>query len=87
MALCLLLHPELRLSSAKFALLCEANPDAVPDPSASGQLIQMTPTGGDTNECNTLLLFALAVMAFPVSATNPIQRAELPGLCVITRWS
>jgi Uma2 family endonuclease len=66
---------KLRLSPAQFALLCEANPNAVLELSASGQLIQMTPTGGDTNECNTLLLYALAIMAFPVSATNPIQRA------------
>jgi len=39
----LLLHPELRLSPAQFALLCEANPEAVLELSASGQLIQMTP--------------------------------------------
>ena len=35
----LLFHPELRLSTAQFALLCEANPDAVLELSASGQLI------------------------------------------------
>jgi Uma2 family endonuclease len=55
----LLLHPELRLSPAQFALLCEANPEAVLELSASGQLIQMTPTGGDTSARNTLLLYAL----------------------------
>ena len=44
----LLLHPELRLSPAQLAPLCEANPDAVLDLSATGQLIQITPAGGDT---------------------------------------
>jgi hypothetical protein len=31
-----LLHPELRLSPAPFALLCKANPEAVLELSASG---------------------------------------------------
>jgi hypothetical protein len=35
----LLFHPELRLYTAQFALLCEANPDAVLELSASVQLI------------------------------------------------
>jgi Uma2 family endonuclease len=42
------LHSELRLSPAQFALLCKANADAVLDLSATGQLIQITPAGGDT---------------------------------------
>jgi len=44
----LLLDPELRLSPAQLAPLCEANPDAVLDLSATGQLIQITTAGGDT---------------------------------------
>ena len=55
----LLLPPELRLSPEQFALVCQANPDAVLELSASGQLISMTPTGGDTGSRNTSLLFAL----------------------------
>ena len=55
----LLLPPELRLSPEQFALVCQANPDAVLELSASGQLISMTPTGGDTGSRNTALLFAL----------------------------
>jgi hypothetical protein len=52
----LLLHSELRLSPAQFALLCKANADAVLDLSATGQLIQITLVGGDTCARNTLLL-------------------------------
>jgi len=55
----LVLHPELRLSPEQFALVCEANPDAVLELSAGGHLISMTPTGGDTSARNTALLYAL----------------------------
>jgi len=55
----LLLPPQLRFNPEQFALLCEANPEAVLELSASGQLIQMIPTGGDTSARNTLLLYAL----------------------------
>ena len=55
----LVLHPELRLSPEQFALVCEANPDAVLELSAAGQLISMTPTGGETGSRNATLLFAL----------------------------
>jgi hypothetical protein len=34
----LVLHPELRLSPEQFALVCEANPDAVLELSAGGHL-------------------------------------------------
>jgi hypothetical protein len=39
----LLLPPELRLSPEQFALVCQANPNAVLELDASGQLIHMTP--------------------------------------------
>ena len=55
----LLLPPELRLRPEQFALVCQANPNAVLELSASGQLISMTPTGGDTGSRNAALLFAL----------------------------
>ena len=55
----LVLHPELRLSPEQFALVCEANPDAVLELSAGGHLISMTPTGGDTSARNAALLYAL----------------------------
>jgi Uma2 family endonuclease len=41
----LLLHPDLRLSPEQFALVCEANPEAVLELAADGQLISMTPNG------------------------------------------
>jgi Uma2 family endonuclease len=51
----LLLPPELRLSVEQFALVCEANPEAVLELTAAGQVIAMTPTGGDTSARNNLL--------------------------------
>jgi Uma2 family endonuclease len=55
----LLMHPELRLSPEQFALVCEANPEAVLELAADGQLIRMTPTGGDTGRRNTNLIYQL----------------------------
>lgn len=59
----LLLHPDLRLSPEQFALVCEANPEAVLELAADGQLISMTPTGGDTGRRNTRLLTRLQTWA------------------------
>lgn len=59
----LLLHPDLRLSPEQFALVCEANPEAVLELAADGQLISMTPTGGDTGRRNTRLLTLLQAWA------------------------
>ncbi len=55
----LLLPPELRLTPEQFALVCEANPEAVLELAADGQLITMTPTGGSTGRRNTRLSFQL----------------------------
>ena len=59
----LLLPPELRLSVEQFALVCEANPEAVLELMADGQLISMTPTGGETSRRNTRLLARLQAWA------------------------
>ena len=59
----LLLPPELRLSVEQFALVCEANPEAVLELMADGQLITMTPTGGETGRRNTRLLAQLQAWA------------------------
>ena len=64
----LLLPPELRLSPEQFALVCQANPNAVLELSASGQLISMTPTGGDTGSRNAILLFVLQSYARQTNA-------------------
>ena len=68
LAVPLLLPTELRLSPEQFALVCQANPDAVLELSASGQLISTTPTGGDTGSRNTALLFALQSYARQTNA-------------------
>jgi Uma2 family endonuclease len=55
----LVLPPHLRLTPEQFALVCEANPEAVLELAADGQLIAMTPTGGSTGRRNTRLSFQL----------------------------
>lgn len=53
------LSEALRLSPAQFADLCAANPDAVLELTADGQLIEMTPAGGETGRRNNRLGFQL----------------------------
>ena len=59
----LVLPPGLQLNPEQFALVCEANPEAVLELAADGQLIAMTPTGGETSRRNTRLLFRLQAWA------------------------
>jgi len=59
----LVLPATLRLTPEQFALVCEANPEAVLELAADGQLIRMTPTGGDTGRRNTRLLTRLQTWA------------------------
>jgi Uma2 family endonuclease len=59
----LLLPPTLRLTPEQFALVCEANPEAVLELAADGQLISLTPTGGETGRRNTRLLTRLQTWA------------------------
>ncbi|MFM7087729.1 MAG: Uma2 family endonuclease [Cyanobium sp.] len=54
------LPPDLRLTPEQFALVCKANPDAVLELAADGQLITMTPTGGETGARNSALAYQLA---------------------------
>jgi Uma2 family endonuclease len=61
----LLLPPGLKLTPEQFALVCEANPEAVLELAADGQLIAMTPTGGETGRRNARLLFRLQAWAEP----------------------
>jgi Uma2 family endonuclease len=46
---------DLQLSPEQFNAVCNANPDAVLELDASGHLIQMTPTGGETGARNQAL--------------------------------
>jgi Uma2 family endonuclease len=55
----LLLPHDLRLTPEQFTLVCDANPDAVLELAADGQLITITPTGGETGRRNTRLLTRL----------------------------
>ena len=59
----LLLPPDLRLSPEQFAQVCDANPEAVLELAADGQLIAMTPTGGDTGRRNSRLIARLQTWA------------------------
>lgn len=59
----LLLPWDLRLTAEQFALVCQANPDAVLELSADGRLIPMTPTGGETGLRNSLLSARLQIWA------------------------
>ena len=51
----------LRLSPEQFELVCQANPDAVLELAADGQLIVMTPTGSETSARNSNLVILLGL--------------------------
>lgn len=55
------LAQQLRLSPEQFELVCEANPDAVLELSADGQLITTTPTGSETSARNGTLVVLLGL--------------------------
>jgi len=67
----LLLPPDLRLTPEQFALVCEANPDAVLELAADGQLITMTPNAGEIGARNDKLSLALGLAARQCSL--PVQ--------------
>ena len=84
----LVLPPGLKLSAEQFALVCEANPEAVLELTAAGQVIAMTPTGGDTSARNNLLSARLQVWALgqggwkvfdsPVASASPMAPCSAP---------
>jgi Uma2 family endonuclease len=57
----LLLPDELQLTAEQFEAVCQANPDAVLELDASGQVIHMTPTGSETGARNSTLLILLGL--------------------------
>jgi Uma2 family endonuclease len=57
----LLLPDALRLTAEQFETVCQANPDAVLELDASGQVIHMTPTGSQTGARNSTLLLLLGL--------------------------
>ncbi|MCP9915189.1 Uma2 family endonuclease [Cyanobium sp. ATX 6F1] len=50
---------DLRLNADQFERVCQANPDAVLELTADGELIAMTPTGSETGARNNELCFQL----------------------------
>jgi Uma2 family endonuclease len=57
------LPSDLCLSPEQFAAVCAANPDAVLELDAAGNLIHMTPTGGETGARNSRLLMRFLAWA------------------------
>ena len=57
------LPEDLRLSPEQFGAVCSANPQAVLELTAEGQLIHMTPTGGETGARNSRLVMRLLAWA------------------------
>ena len=57
------LPSDICLSPEQFAAVCAANPDAVLELDAAGNLIHMTPTGGETGARNSRLLIRLLAWA------------------------
>ena len=55
----LLLPWDLRLTPEQFEQVCQVNPEAVLELTAEGNLIVMTPTGGETSSRNGQLLYQL----------------------------
>lgn len=84
----LLLPAGLPLTPEQFALVCEANPDAVLELAADGRLITMTPTGGDTgarNHCLSLALgLAARVSALPLKLFDSSTGFRLPDGSVLS---
>ena len=81
----LVLPPGLKLSPEQFALVCEANPEAVLELTAAGQVIAMTPTGGETGaRCPAAVrqlhrLFQAPAAAKPCGARWPPTSPTAPG--------
>jgi len=84
----LLLPHQLRLTPEQFALVCQANPNAVLELDASGQLIHMTPTGSETGarNCTLLILLGMAVRAsrLPLKLFDSSTGFRLPDGSVLS---
>jgi Uma2 family endonuclease len=84
----LLLPERLRLTADQFEAVCHANPDAVLELDASGQLIQMTPTGSETGARNqalgALLWFAVRASGLPLKLFDSSTGFRLPDGSVLS---
>ena len=79
---------ELRLTPEQFALVCRANPEAVLELAADGQLIAMTPTGGETGQRNlalgALLWQAVRTSRLPLRLFDSSTGFQLPDGSVLS---
>nr|WP_254952577.1 Uma2 family endonuclease [Cyanobium sp. Cruz-8H5] len=84
----LLLPDQLRLTPEQFALVCQANPNAVLELDASGQLIHMTPTGSETGSRNqalgALLWIAVRASGLPFKLFDSSTGFRLPDGSVLS---
>ena len=84
----LLLPDHLRLTPEQFALVCQANPNAVLELDASGQLIHMTPTGSETGSRNqalgALLWIAVRASGLPLKLFDSSTGFRLPDGSVLS---
>jgi len=85
----LLLPERLQLTPEQFEAVCQANPGAVLELDASGQLIQITPTGGETGARNSTLLIllglAIRTVAPPLKLFDSSTGFRLPDGSVLSR--
>jgi Uma2 family endonuclease len=79
---------DLRLTPEQFERVCQANPDAVLELAANGQLIAMTPTGGDTGARNqtlgALLWLAVRQSGLPLKQFDSSTGFRLPDRSVLS---
>ena len=79
---------DLRLSPEQFERVCQANPDAVLELTADGQLIVMTPTGSETGARNqslgALIWWAVRHSALPLQAFDSSAGFRLPDGSVLS---
>jgi Uma2 family endonuclease len=84
----LLLPERLRLTADQFEAVCHANPDAVLELDASGQLIQMTPTGSETGARNqalgALLWLGVRASGLPLKLFDSSTGFRLPDGSVLS---
>jgi Uma2 family endonuclease len=84
----LLLPWGIRLTPDQFEQVCQANPDAVLELAADGQLIAMTPTGGDTGRRNLTLGACLWIAArqsgLPLKLFDSSTGFRLPDSSVLS---
>lgn len=84
----LLLPERLRLTAEQFEAVCHANPNAVLELDASGQVIQMTPTGGETGSRNqalgALLWIAVRASGLPLKLFDSSTGFRLPDGSVLS---